>query len=294
MAAETVQRAQLPEFDPTETSQVFFDDVFSVLSGARPEAAGAVETPGVASAAAMSGRDSVRGSAFSWASLISPTTIEDEIKLLKIAVDANVRTPTEFAGRGHKQVRRHFTVLAMLFAVIQEYDGQVRWRGDAVVARDRFARAASNSKAGGNVNVFNEAKQRKLDLQDLVGGGSLGGTTSTETTDWEAVVDRGPLMQRLEEASQDRLPAWTASEAEFASHREGVIREAEMVAAIAEVLTRDGLEDAGDEDYVGFAEQMKQAAQGVSTGARGEEYAAARAAVGEVAKSCAACHESYR
>ena len=209
-------------------------------------------------------------------------------------LDKNIKTPTDFAARGHKEVRRDFALLAVLFAVIHEYEGNVRWKNEASVARDRFARAASNAKAGGSANVFKEAKDRKNDLEDLVGGASLGEKTAETSADWGRVAERALLMQRLEAAWESGLSAWTANEREFASRGDETVHEAEMIALLAEVLTKEGLEDADDPEYATLARDMEQAALDIARAAKGSDYARARTSAGQIAKSCSACHESYR
>ena len=136
-----------------------------VLNTAKAVAAspGGTSSPPAGSAAADT-------SASGWSAIVSSTAIEDEIKALKLIVDADVTTPSAYAS-GHKAGRRDFSMLAMLFAIAGEYDGEVRWKKDAPAARDLFARTAANSKVG-TQQAYNEAKLRKQELQDLVGGQS--------------------------------------------------------------------------------------------------------------------------
>ena len=168
------------------------------------------------------------------------------------------------------------------------------WKTEASVARDRFARAASNAKAGGNANVFKEAKDRENDLEDLVGGASLGEETAKTPTDWGRIAERALLMQRLDAAWESGLSPWTANEREFASRGDETVHEAEMVALLAEVLTKEGLDDADDAAYATLARNMKQAALDIARAAKGNDYPQARTSAGQIAKSCSACHESYR
>ena len=85
---------------------------------------------------------------------------------------------------------------AMLFGVIDQFDGQVRWQQGASGLRDVMARTAKNCKVGTN-QVYNECKQRKQDLQDIVGGAAYQGPPGDPDATWQIVCDRSPLMQRL-------------------------------------------------------------------------------------------------
>ena len=245
-------------------------------------------SPGAAAAATSA------GGGFAWSKIISPTTIEDEIKALKLAADKNITTPTDFAGRGYKEVRRDFTLLAVLFAVINEYDADVRFKKDAAAARDLLGRTASNAKAGGNANVFSESKKRRDELADLLNGSSLEVQAEQPETNWEQTASRTPLMQRLEISGEKNLAAWTSNDAEFSANGEQVLHDAEIVATIAEVLTREGLEDAGDEEYTAFAKRMQAAALNAVAAVKSNSGEQARTAVGEINKACADCHASYR
>ena len=230
------KRAKLPTFEGALTTQFFFDNVFAKLIGKRPATLSIVVATGVAPSAGTPNQVAGKGS-YPWAKIISSGTIEDEVKAIKLAVDKNVTTPSDFAGLGYKAVRREFSMLAMLFGIINDYDGEVRWKNDSVVARDLFARSASNAKAGGNSNVFKEAQMRRDDLGRLLRGSGLNGQPRQPENTWVELVDRTLLMQRLEIGFNERLTSWTSSRSEFSKNHDGVLHEAEIIAAIGKVLT---------------------------------------------------------
>jgi hypothetical protein len=290
------QRVAPPKFNPAEVSQVFFPDVFSKLQGERPATptAGVAATAGTTPSLTPGSPPAASGTGSGWSKLISSTTIEDEIKAIKLDVDKNVSTPSDFAGRGHKIIRREFSMLAMLFAVIAEYEGDVRFKKDAATARDLFARTANNTKAGGNTNVFNEAKLRKTDLEDLLRGSSLQAQPATEAPDWSVIIDRSPLMQRLEPMFQEKVSKSLASKDEFGKHTEEIFHDAEMIAVMATVLTKSGMSDADDDTYKGFANSMRDGAREVVDAVKLNNYEQARTAAGKIDKACSQCHESYR
>ena len=163
------RRAQTPDFRRQVPDRVFFEDVLSRTVGERP--VGRTAPGEKAGAPALSPENVVQsppGTAAGWSRVISATTLEDEIKSLKLEIDKVVTTPTAFAGGGHKPACLHFSLLALLFAIVQEYDADVRWKSDAASARSAFARTAANLKAGGSIQVFHEAKRRQQELDELV------------------------------------------------------------------------------------------------------------------------------
>ncbi len=297
------KRAELPRFDSDDYKDIFFADALADgLLGERPANLGSpgAGASGVATTnpngSSGSGSDTHQGEGiFGWSKLISAATVEDEIKALNLAIDKSVTTPSDFAGRGHKFARRDFSVLALMFAIAGEYDGDIRWKDDAPAVRDAMARLASNLKAGGSTQVYNEAKLRKTDLADLVRGSRFNGSGESEpAASWDSVSDRAPLMKRLEMAHQERLQPMTANKADFTANVEEILHEAEIIAALSEVLTREGMEDAGDDEYESHAHSMQKAALEVIDAVKLNDYDRARSQVGAMGQSCATCHSLYR
>jgi hypothetical protein len=177
--------------------------------------------------------------------------------------------------------------------VSAEYDGEVRWQDAAPALRDLFARAGHNCKAGSD-QTFQEAVQRKQDLTDLVAGTRPKAKESDRKADWPKVTDRPPLMQRMNIAHEDRLKKWLANKSEFTSRHDDVRHEAQLVAAIADIIGREGYEFADDENYAKCAQELRQAAADVSTAVETDNLEQAQQANNRMTKACADCHEGFR
>lgn len=300
-AQQAERRAKAPEFNNTTTSIIFFKDVFAeALQGERPtvlseNSQAPVMAPGSSGGGGgmQSPAASGGGNAGEWADIISPGTIQDEVKRLNNQLTETVQNVRKFNGGGFEEARRDFTELALLFEVIAEHDGDVRWKEFALTARDGFARAGFNSKVGTD-NSFKEAKLRAEDLEQLVRGGSIDVREADPKATWDAIADRPPLMQRLEIAYQKRLKPMTASESEFKSNIEEILHEAEIIATIGHAMQKEGFEYYDDADYVTFSQQMQDAALKVVKAVKENNADAARAAAGDIGQSCTLCHESYR
>jgi len=298
-AQQAERRAEAPEFNNTTTSIIFFKDVFAeALQGERPQILSEnrqapAMSPGSNGGGMQSPAAAGGGNAGEWADIISPTTIQDEVKRLNNQLLETVQNVRKFNGGGFEEARRDFTELAMLFEIIAEHDGDVRWKEYALTARDGFARAGFNSKVGTD-NSFKEAKLRSEDLEQLVRGGSLDTREADPKATWDEIADRPPLMQRLEIAYQKRLKPMTASESEFKSNVEEILHEAELIAAIGHAMQKEGFEYYDDDDYVGFCQQMQEAALQVVKAVKENNADAARKAASDVGQSCTLCHESYR
>ncbi len=287
-------RVKPPKFEEAQVESVFFSDVFSVVVGSRPDLQGTApssvagsSTPG--GSAAASPTATVAG----WGKTISGTTVENEIKALKLLLDQDVTTPADFKGRGYKACRTHFSVAAMLFAIVNEYDGDIRWKADAAGARDTFARTAANAKVG-TTQVFNEARQRKTELEDLIRGNAFPVKAQSPENDWPAICDRSPLMLRLDVAFHGEIKPATANAGEFKAKAEKLKHEAELLGAIAEVLCKSGMEDGDDDTYAGYAKEMLQGSHDILDALKTDDYDKARQAAGNIDKACNTCHEGYR
>ena len=287
------KRARLPKWDKFP-AHIFFRDAFREgLVGDRPAVLGGTSSAKATTNPSAS-QTAPTASNQSWSGVVSATTLEDSIKALQIDLQKSVTTPGRFSSGGYRTVRRQFSELATLFAVISEYDKQVRWKEDAPLARDLFARAASNTKVS-SIQAFNESKQRKFDLEELVRGGTLDSSRPVEEqNNWENIVDRSPLMQRLKTSHEERVAVWTSNEQEFTRNIDRTKREAELLRMFAVVMTKDGMEDAGDDDYENYCKQLKTAAGSLLQAVREKDANAARKASSDIGKSCSACHEDYR
>jgi hypothetical protein len=293
-----IKRAEPPQVE--HRPEIFFGDAFKEgLAGPRPTNLGqptkaVAGNSGASSAPAGGSSADADPSGAGWSGIISPATIEDEIKTLKLLVDADVTTPSNYAGKGFKAGRRDFSMLAMLFAIAGEYDGDVRWKKDAPAARDVFARTAANSKVG-TQQVFNEAKLRKQELEDLIGGQTpFEGKEADPKVQWGAVCDRAPLMQHLELMFDPRVKAAISDEGNFKSNLEKLSHDAEILAAVGTVLAKEGMADADSDEYKVFCDVLKKSGREIVEACQNKNYATASSAVSAIGKACNDCHELYR
>ena len=250
-------------------------------SGASPTSSGTPET----------GSDE---GGFAWSKLIAPETLEDEIKAHKALVEESVSTPGPFKGGSNREARVQFSTLAVMFAIIGEYDGRVRWQDNAPAIRELFAQAGFSCKVGTDQS-YEQSKLRKQDLTDLIAGGSLANLKEAEkAANWEKVSNRPPLMKRMELSYDKRLKPWLSSKDSFEENNEKILHEAQILAAISEVIQREGFEYWDDETYLEYAKAMRDGAVEISEAVKTNSYDKANTASGNISKACSECHEGYR
>jgi Cytochrome C' len=290
------ERAEAPKFAEGQYKNVFFPDPSSQLKGKRPDGQ-ATANPVRPSATNADNSQSAEmpaasQDAMAWHNLISPTSLEDLIKGAKLRLDKAITTPAAFAGGGFAVARREFSMLALLFAIIEKHPGDVRWKSSAPTARDLLTRVAANSKVGSQ-QVYAEAKKRLQDLGDLTNGAALTGNASSEIA-WSQLIDRVPLMQLLEWAQRDNINSITSNPADFAKNKDAVQRFAELVAVLGKASLIEDMPDANDDDYVTIAKEMIEQARQLSEAARTGNAELARQSAAKLGQSCNKCHEVFR
>ncbi len=289
-AADPAKRAAPPTFDKS-VRDAFFPDAREKLIGPRPQARAGGETPNAAPTTSVAGAPS-GADAGSWSRLIAADAVEDEIKAQQIRLLGLVQNPTRFKGGEFQAARQSLSVLAAMLGVVTNYDGRIRWQDEAAAIRNRVARAGQGCKVGTDES-YREAKAAADDLQLLVRGGSPPAGEASDLS-WPEIAARGPLMQRLEQAQQQGIAPLTANADQFQSDAARLAHEAQVVAALAEVITREGYEFADDETYLEYARDMQNAALEVRDATRRSSYEDARRAAGRLGQSCTTCHEGYR
>ncbi len=291
-AAPPRKRARPPKF-PKSIQDVFFSDAREKLEGPRPEISDgrpltvASTSPGAANS---SGEVTPGGS---WSKFITAEAVEDEVKAQQLKLAQTVQNATRFKGGEYQQARTRLSMLAAMLAIVAEFDGPIRWKQEAASLRDLVGRAGLNCKVASDAS-FNEARSRAEDLQTLVRGGSLQLSEPSTILEWPRVADRSALMKRLDQAEQQGITPLVGSERQFEQNADQLLHETQIVAALAEVITRPGYEFADDASYVEFAREMQQQALSLRDATLQGNYEQARQAAGKLGQSCTNCHDGYR
>ena len=291
-----VTRVKRPEFSERDWDGIFFEDLYrDGLVGDRPSKAGpaAMATDQqVASEINGSTGTSLAEGQFAWSKIIQGSALEDEVKALQNELVRDVTTPIKFKSEYNK-ARQSFSILSMIFGIIRQYDSDVRWKKDSGVAQASFERAAANARVG-TIQAYESCKRRKEDLQEMVRGGSFAATEKApETLDWSVVVGRAPMMVRLATA-KDALKQLTSSKGEFEGNIDTASHEAQLVAVMSEVLMKENMDDADEDDYLGYAKTMRSAAVGIVEACKTNDYDSASKAFNVMDQSCSNCHDDWR
>ena len=287
-----VTRVARPNFDETDYSDVYFDNVADGLVGKRP--ASSAESTSIASNSANSstGESGTPTTQFSWSAVISGPTLEDEVKSLVKKLNETLTTPVKFRT-SYNDVNQTFAELSLCFAVIRQFDDEVRWKSDAANALAAMQRAVVNSRTSTD-KAYAYCNQRKFELTDLIRGESFPEIEKpSDEIDWSNVIDRSPAMVRLE-LSDQQLKQWTADESVFQENVDKILHESELVSTIATVIAMEGMDDTEDDGYLEFCTSMGTAANETVAAVKVNDYETASLSANLMSQSCSNCHEEWR
>jgi len=277
-------RAKPPRWSQ-EVRDVFFEDAREILVGARPVA----ET---ARSQAITGNNTNRNSQktkLAWSTLIEAETLQTEIKRVVNGLAGAISTTGKFKAGGHQQCLQDFSLLSIWFGVIEEYDKQTRWQGDANAMR-RYLEQVASLCAKATKQSHSAAKQAVESLTNLLRGQSPEVGSSQEVQQ----VDRAQLMLRMEQSVDEILAPAISSKKNFRRRSSKVVHESQLLAVMAKIIMADGYESTDEKEFSDYANQLGEASTALSEAAKEKNYEAARSATGQLTQSCSACHEEFR
>ncbi len=290
-----VTRAKRPQFRDRDWEGIYFENLFrDGLVGDKPDRP-ALTTPVPALADNTTTEESPTGGAASgsqWSQLISAEVLEDEIKRTVARLSGDVATPSKYQS-DYLSARQSFSMLSLWFAVIFEYQDQVRWKPQAAAMQPAMARAAANARVSSGQS-YQYARARLDALQQLLRGESPpAAETPVESIDWPYSVGRSPVMIRMQE-SLDELKAWTADAGAFRRNRAEVEHHAQLLAALGQALLQPEMDDADDDDYAKHARGLIQDALAMLQAARLDNVDDVDKSLKRVERRCSNCHADWR
>lgn len=284
LASDVAKRVQPPTWSK-DVLDAFFDDARDHLVGPRPTGASSEKQPTGAS------REAIVASAkeLKWSQLIDADTLTAEIKRINNQLATSLKKASSFQGGGNLLCRRDFGVLAVLFGVVAEYDGDVRWQRSANTMKGHCLQSSRNCKVA-STQAYADAKQTHAMLVELLRGQSPTAKSNAEG----GLADRALLMQAMEVALNEGLSSTLANAREFRRRSQLAAEQAQLLAMLAEVIQRDGYEYSDDDEFLAEARLLRSASEELAQAAKDKNYEAARTAAGRVSQSCSRCHEGYR
>lgn len=226
-----------------------------------------------------------------WGPLIPGPVLEDEIKRLIGEARTETVAPGRFKSRGYRTVQRDFAMLGALFAVVADYQGDVRWKDQAPALRDRCVKAAEACAEGTDAS-FETASNEVAMLVDLLNATRLTLPNAPSERPWAEVIDTGQIMKRLGTAANQRLQPWSASDAELAANQYDALLEASVLATLGHILKDPSYLD--DAEWQKFSDELETAGKQAATAAQQGDAVGFKQHVAAALKSCENCHGKFR
>jgi len=288
-SGKPARRQPAPAAERLPASDIIEPDALRLLTGPRPNFA----SP---KAAAGTPLQAEGGDSRPWSTLVSGATLADEIKLSLPPLQQATETQTAFNSNLAPALDR-FHMISIVFGLMAAYDkpNDIRssWRAAAAGLRDQFARVASHVDRDGG-KAYAEARVRAEELAALILGETINAEPDEEQQfQWSRLCDRSVIMRRLEMADR-ALTQGTSAEAVFRDEPEGLLHEAEIVAAFGELIVQEAFVDWDDDTYRGYAATMQQEALTLRKAVQQADYETAGRAAKAITQSCSTCHEDYR
>lgn len=284
-------RAAPPDW-PRDVVDAFFRDAREQLVGERPRPTEAPEADDRRPAAGQP-QDSPRDGLAQWSAWIDEAALTTEVKRIHNNLRAPLANPSKFKAGGYLLCQRDYSVLAVWMAIIAEHPDQVRWHDQASLLAMRF-RAAAKACETPSDESYKAAAAAIIDLEEIIRGGRLAGETPRTRLAWPDLAERRHLMQRMETALETAIEEAVANPATFRRDADQVAHEAQLVAALGEVIGQAPYEYADDPAFTAMTKDLRDAAQTLTKAARDNEHQAAVAAVSRMKQSCSDCHAGYR
>jgi hypothetical protein len=184
-------------------------------------------------------------------------------------------------------------VLAALFAAIAQYDGDVRWKKDALGLRNKFSQVSLNCKTSSDA-AYKEAKVRAEDLAELLRGGTVDLPKGEASDELGKLISRPPLMKRMEESRTEYLGKWTSDKGAFSKNKDALLREAQFLALLAQIIQDPTFDSGDDATYVGYAAALQKQCLELVEAIKTDNQAGAQSCVAQISKACDTCHGEYR
>ena len=228
-----------------------------------------------------------------WSQVISAEVIQSELKSLSSSMNQYVTSPGKFKSGGNRDVRQTASMIAVMFGVIAEFDGDIKWKKIASGARDSFAQCAQSSTTTSTA-AYQQAKTRKEDLQQILNGGPFTPPVKpSEDFEWASVAVIPELMKRLKTSYRDKIKPWVADEKTYKKNFDELMHEAAVLAVISEILKKESMENADNDDYIGFCDSLRAGALSILNSASAKDYSMANKGSGMISQSCDDCHGEY-
>jgi hypothetical protein len=227
-----------------------------------------------------------------WPTLISGDVMAAETKTIKNSLTDKLANKGRYDST-YKELRVDAAELTCLAGIAPEHPNAPNWKKDAKYVRDMASQIALGSTANGE-KFFNKVRPSFDKLEELLAGSKPGGIEeAADKVPFSEVAPRNFLMIRMERA-YNAMKANINTEAIFKKESEKVNHEASILAFLSTIIRSPGYNDADDDDYKKFAEQITKSSLEMEAAAKNQDYSAYTGALDRCYKACSDCHQNFK
>ena len=278
---------------------VFFDDPIAIYNnkqqvptngtGAEPKAV-ANSTPKPDSGSPEPAKKAVAGA--NWKEIIDKEALDSEIKSIRSRLTQNLQTVGKFYSN-YQGIPADSSTLAALAGIAIAHPDAVSWKQNAKYVRD-LAGSMTKDDLKRDKTSYNAVKAPFEKIVDILNGSPPADLPdSPDTADFADVAAMGDLMKRL-----DRAERWfkgnARSEDGFKENGDKAVHEANIIAAIAKVISTGDYGYSDDEDFLGHANPMRESSRKMISAVKEQNFPAYEKGLSRVSQSCTQCHTEYR
>lgn len=280
---------------------VFFDDPLAIASNTTA-VGGSAEPPPMGTMAKPDGAPAVPtalapatpaapAGATDWKSLITMEQIGDETKRIRNHLTSSLQSVGTYNG-GYKELQIDGAVIAALAEVVSQHPEDVSWKANARYLREYGSQLRQAAQALGRENYTNSQAAAEGIEAVLAGNVPANAGDPPATRPYAEVASRAGVMQRISKASE-----WMRSninaESVFNKELDEIRQESAILAALAKVVADPSYDSAAEEDYVGWAKDLLEAARAAGASTEEKSYPKFQESMNKIKKACDACHASY-
>ena len=241
--------------------------------------------------AAEAGAAGEATSAGRWQTLISGPVLDEEAKLIRTRLTGNLQTVATY-NNSIDATSTDTLVLTGLAAIAERTAAEVRWkeRADTIRQLAYDVYSAVGSRGG---KAFRETQTPFERLRDAMDGARVEVEVGDDPL--QDLVDRSTMMIRIKQGS-DWLRTQVSSDSQLADAdtQRDAVREASVLAALAELVAQPGYDYSDEEEYHQMTADFVDAALGIRSAAEGNDFNAFQQSYKDLMKQCGVCHGRYQ
>lgn len=248
----------------------------------------------IAERAAQSGADAA-GSRVDWSKLVPVETIKNEVALESTLLKDATKNPGFFKSSGAKSAETHFSMMAAMFHMGTRYGAETPWDKQNLTALRDLTADAYQKAVFADDDAYAAAQQSLKEVDNWLTSGKTAAEPAGNDPAWsDEVLPFYAIMRRMETAQRTKLQPWTASQNDFVAKKDEIIHEANVLAALAQIMMDESYPLAGEGDYQNWAKTFRDNALGIAEATKAGDFEKASDFYRDNNVQCDSCHGVYR